>query len=484
MFVLYMTVFASFHFVISELRMCPESIPTISIVSSCPSNAIEWMSAAKRKSCNQLGKIQTCTKTDTFVYHCVLNKQATLLLEVCAPVHFMSGYCARFSEEHIRIINDPGLDCTYFDPPCPTRFPSNESYRYPMCYRYATKKLENIKTSQQQKNKTSVVLSIGLLALFATTSITLLLIIFVGIKLKKIKFNVPCRKKSSSKGTDKFDDIDNEKCSTESLELLKGTGKDTEEGKCFKERTELLKENKETIKEKNEIKQERDFEVDEMLQYKTLSGDKQGSISSKGIKTVSGLRDKLVSELSIPRAFVFVVIGDKGTLCDDDTEIKTLSCPIELMIANQHRTKNIDDANVSNGDHNDEADDVDAADDNEDGDIDANADDDDSYVDVDDDDDEDEEDNESLEIDENEICCGYFKDPDTLFYWIGNKLLKEASTDLSCPKCSWFWDPDEFVADCKMSLDERIFFQEVLNVNMLKKTFDQVENLKKQNFDN
>lgn len=106
---------------------------------------------------------------------------------------------------------------------------------------------------------------------------------------------------------------------------------------------------------------------------------------------------------------MFVVIGDKGTLCDDDTEIKTLPCPIELMIANQHRTKNIDDANVSNGDHNDEADDVDAADDNEDGDIDANADDDDSYVDVDDDDDEDEEDNESLEIDENEICCGYFK---------------------------------------------------------------------------
>lgn len=71
--------------------MCPESTPTISIVSSCPSNVIEWMSAAKRKRCSYLGKIQSCTKTDTFVYHCVLNKQATLLLEVCAPVHFMSG---------------------------------------------------------------------------------------------------------------------------------------------------------------------------------------------------------------------------------------------------------------------------------------------------------------------------------------------------------------------------------------------------------
>lgn len=71
--------------------MCSESTPTISIVSSCPSNVMEWMSAAKRKRCSYLGKIQSCTKSDTFVYHCVLNKQATLLLEVCAPVHFMSG---------------------------------------------------------------------------------------------------------------------------------------------------------------------------------------------------------------------------------------------------------------------------------------------------------------------------------------------------------------------------------------------------------
>lgn len=99
---------------------------------------------------------------------------------------------------------------------------------------------------------------------------------------------------------------------------------------------------------------------------------------------------------------MFVVIGDKGKLCDDDTDIKTLPCPIELMIANQNRMKNADDANVRN----DEADD---ADNNEDGDIDANTDDDDSYVDVDDDEDEDEEDNDSLDIDDNELCCGYFK---------------------------------------------------------------------------
>lgn len=71
--------------------MCPESIPTVSIVNRCPSNATEWVSAAKRKSCNDLGQLQSCAKADDFVYHCVLNKDATMLLEVCAPTYLMSG---------------------------------------------------------------------------------------------------------------------------------------------------------------------------------------------------------------------------------------------------------------------------------------------------------------------------------------------------------------------------------------------------------
>lgn len=86
-------------------KMCPESVPTVSVVPRCPSNAKEWVSAAKQKSCNELGRIQTCTNPAKFVYHCVLNKQATQLLEVCAPTWFLTGYCARFSEEDKGIIN-------------------------------------------------------------------------------------------------------------------------------------------------------------------------------------------------------------------------------------------------------------------------------------------------------------------------------------------------------------------------------------------
>uniref|UniRef100_A0A8W8JIS8 Uncharacterized protein n=2 Tax=Magallana gigas TaxID=29159 RepID=A0A8W8JIS8_MAGGI len=121
--------FASGAFFSLASSMCPESIPTVSIVSRCPSNAMEWKSAAEKKKCNFLGKIQNCTEAENFVYHCVLNEDTTELLELCAPVWFMAGYCARFSEVNKRIINDPGLECTKFDPPCPSRFPSNESYK-------------------------------------------------------------------------------------------------------------------------------------------------------------------------------------------------------------------------------------------------------------------------------------------------------------------------------------------------------------------
>lgn len=71
--------------------MCPESVPTVSFVSRCPSNAKEWKSASFRKRCNDVGKIQKCTKAENFVYHCILNEEATALLEVCAPLYFMSG---------------------------------------------------------------------------------------------------------------------------------------------------------------------------------------------------------------------------------------------------------------------------------------------------------------------------------------------------------------------------------------------------------
>lgn len=80
--------------------LCPESIPTVSVVSRCPANVKEWALAAERKSCGQLRKIQNCSKAENFVYHCVLNKDATQLLEVCAPRFFLMG---KFKEDFLLI---------------------------------------------------------------------------------------------------------------------------------------------------------------------------------------------------------------------------------------------------------------------------------------------------------------------------------------------------------------------------------------------
>ncbi|XP_034334941.2 uncharacterized protein [Magallana gigas] len=175
--------------------MCPESIPTVSIVPRCPSNAMEWKLAAEKKKCDVLGKIQNCTEDDKFMYHCVLNRDATMLLEVCAPMHYMSGYCARFSERHKRIINDPGLDCTKFDSPCPTRFQSNESYKYQACYSIIPKLINSSPEYHHQENQTekdnstAAIIVNTFLAIFVIITVALIILILVGFKLHWIEFN-------------------------------------------------------------------------------------------------------------------------------------------------------------------------------------------------------------------------------------------------------------------------------------------------------
>ncbi|XP_062574678.1 uncharacterized protein LOC134236518 [Saccostrea cucullata] len=132
------SIFLSFSTILlSSLGLsCPVTVPTVSYVSRCPSNESEWESAAQQKQCNKLATLQSCTDPEKFVYHCVLNKDGTKYLEVCAQFWFMSGFCARFSVADGRIINDPGLDCTAFSTPCPSRFLSNESFKYQGCYEY------------------------------------------------------------------------------------------------------------------------------------------------------------------------------------------------------------------------------------------------------------------------------------------------------------------------------------------------------------
>nr|XP_034335712.1 uncharacterized protein LOC105324383 isoform X2 [Crassostrea gigas] len=277
-YILSIIICISFLFGTSLSMKCAESIPTISTVSRCPSNVTEWDIAAKRKSCNVLAKIQNCTHANNFVYHCVLNEEATMLVEVCAPIYYLAGYCSRYSEVDGKFINKPDLDCTVFDPPCPNRFTSNESYKYQKCYE---------KVIKQQQEKNSVNQYVPLVTVLAIT-ITLLMVLAVGFKLKWIK--CLCGKKHKS----------------------------TEE--------KMVKE------------------------CKNLSGGTQVTCALQASSAILDLRNALSKELNIPQTLVLIVDQENGTIFQDDIEIETLKqSPIEFILGNRNRTSIIeDDGSVEN----------------------------------------------------------------------------------------------------------------------------------------
>lgn len=321
MSVLCAIMFASVAFFSSTSSMCPESIPTVSIVSRCPSNAMEWKSASERKKCDFLGKIQNCTQAENFVYHCVLNKDTTELLELCAPLWFMAGYCARFSEVNKRIINDPGLDCTKFDPPCPSRFPSNESYKYQTCYRrinnnkYVLQQRMSVDCNTSASSAFAVSFGIILALLFL-----LCLLFFVGIKLKWIKFTILCLKKND---IEKQTDDQNEAVEAH---LLKANEEKNEGGEitgCPPKAEDITQ-----------------------FRIRSLSGDMEVNCYLTEVKTISDLRELLSAKIKKPKQILLIVDKEKGIIFNDDTEIETRNVlRSEMMIGNQDRTGE-DDATV------------------------------------------------------------------------------------------------------------------------------------------
>nr|XP_034335713.1 uncharacterized protein LOC105326182 [Crassostrea gigas]XP_034335714.1 uncharacterized protein LOC105326182 [Crassostrea gigas] len=290
-YMLSITICISFLFETSLSMKCAESIPTISTVSRCPSNATEWDIAAKRKSCNVLAKIQNCTHANNFVYHCVLNEEATMLVEVCAPIYYLAEYCSRYSEIDGKFINKPDLDCTVFDPPCPNRFSSNESYKYQKCYE---------KVIKQQQEKNSVNQYVPLVTVLAIT-ITLLMVLAVGFKLKWIK--CLCGKKHKS--------------------------------------TEVVIH----VQEKENVHTEK-----MVKECKNLTGSTKVTCALQASSAILDLRNALSKELNIPQTLILIVDQENGTIFQDDIEIETLKqSPIEFILGNRNRTSIIeDDGSVEN----------------------------------------------------------------------------------------------------------------------------------------
>lgn len=79
-----------FYFILIQIsdvlaEECFPSIPTLSVVPSCPNTDRELQEASNRKQCHNLALIQNCTRPLDFRYHCVLNRFRTMAVEICAP---------------------------------------------------------------------------------------------------------------------------------------------------------------------------------------------------------------------------------------------------------------------------------------------------------------------------------------------------------------------------------------------------------------
>ncbi|XP_062590559.1 uncharacterized protein LOC134252139 [Saccostrea cucullata] len=126
--------FLCIHVGLAQCKGCAESLATLSIVSKCPHDYESWKTAAKRKHCESIAKIQRCSKPEEFVYHCLINNWENATVEVCAPTWYINGFCAQFNIPEGRILNHLQRDCTSLPIPCPSHYISSEAYKYPECF--------------------------------------------------------------------------------------------------------------------------------------------------------------------------------------------------------------------------------------------------------------------------------------------------------------------------------------------------------------
>lgn len=155
--------------------------------------------------------------------------------------------------------------------------------------------------------------------------------------------------------------------------------------------------------------EEIDIEKNEMMQYRILSNSKFEWCSRKSIKTISDARDALAKKLHIARKHIFVVNKEEGKILKDNTGIaKLIKRPFEVMIANQNRT---------------------------------------------------------LVSGCCKMSCGHFTPQDALFEWTKVSLLSGINAGRTCPECAKSWGMSELMEKGNMSLDEKIFFEEVFMIN-------------------
>nr|XP_022303309.1 uncharacterized protein LOC111110939 [Crassostrea virginica] len=410
---------SSLPFVSLRWQGCPQSIPTVSYVSRCPADAEEWKTAAAKKDCRALGMNQSCSDDDSFVYHCVLSGDGTKLMEVCAPVWYMSGYCARFSISFKRIVNNPDLDCTAFDTPCPSRFPSDESFKYQMCYKDVRDTMVHdymdkigygsnntigmpsvIYVEKEQANNPAL---IAFLAVFIIIALCLLILLIYGKRLK----NMICPRDEDAKQKENLPDSILE---TDAL---------------MDERLNVNEVIKVPLTDKPPIDtgSKRNEDSKDLTEIVSLSKSIQERVSLKDVENIGDLREKLCTKLDYPIELLWIVHEETGTIYKDDYPINaSTKATYTLMLGNKKR------ADISNGDGRKFKK---------------------SY-------------RSQVKC---RMDCTHMTDAETLLQLIRDTLPETEYSELKCPLCSEVWKEQQLIEKCKMSDDERLFFDRVLEVN-------------------
>ncbi|XP_062572142.1 uncharacterized protein LOC134234097 [Saccostrea cucullata] len=129
--------------VVNSIYHCATSAQTVTNVSCCPKNEMEWRRAAAEKECWTIE--HNCTKS--LEYHCVPTEDVGVFVEVCAAIfRNLYGVCTEWNTLG-EIIQPSWLrDCAASLNPCSPPYLSNETFEYSICY-----ETNNTCTEQSQK---------------------------------------------------------------------------------------------------------------------------------------------------------------------------------------------------------------------------------------------------------------------------------------------------------------------------------------------
>ncbi|XP_061193600.1 uncharacterized protein LOC133201815 [Saccostrea echinata] len=169
---------------------CTASEKTLTEVSQCPKNQLEWVIEAEKANCSSV--YQTCVEAEEFVFHCVLNTKLTGFLQVCAPAKPIHGkMCPEYNIRGNIIQESLSAGCGTDRIPCPPVYLSTEAYKYQECYhsvKYNENKTENNGTEFNLHNsncKTEITYCLELFSVLAGVLILLNVGCYFGIWRKR-----------------------------------------------------------------------------------------------------------------------------------------------------------------------------------------------------------------------------------------------------------------------------------------------------------